>query len=118
MNIQSIIFEPGMFRTPVLAAGAKPSKLAEDPDYADLAAEIQRDLIESDGKQNGDPKKAVKRMIAVIRGEGMALGKEMPKRMPLGKDSLSFMREKCEATLRICAEWSEVIESTDFSNKA
>lgn len=116
MNIQSIIFELGMFRTPVLATGAKPSKLAENLDYADLAAEIQDDLMKSDGKQNGDPKKGVKRMIDVIKGEGMAAGKDMPKRMPLGKDSLSSMREKCEATLRICEEWSEVIESTDFSN--
>ncbi len=49
----------------------------------------------------------------VIRGEGMARGKTMPIRMPLGSDGLEVVRRKCRETLEICEEWEEVIRSTD-----
>lgn len=62
-------------------------------------------------------KKGVERMVDVVRGEGMAAGKEMPKRMPLGKDSLATVKERCLDTLRICEEWSEIIESTNWSDE-
>jgi hypothetical protein len=114
LNIESIVFEPGQFRTTVLTSAIKKSKLAGHPDYASLTAEIQADLINSDGKQRGDPKKGAQRMIDVVKGEGAATGKAIPKRLPLGMDSLKSLREKCSETLVICEEWSALIDSTDI----
>ena len=50
----------------------------------------------------------------VIRGEGMAKGKQMPIRMPLGSDGLEVVRRKCRETLEVLEEWEEVIRSTDY----
>ena len=99
-----------------MSSATKPSSLAADSDYKDLAAEIQADLKKSDGKQKGDPKKGVKRMIDVVTGEGMASGRKVPLRMPLGRDSLVAVREKCEETLRVCEEWEDLIASTDWDD--
>ena len=53
-------------------------------------------------------------MIDVIKGEGVAKGKEMPPRLPLGTDALEVIRSKCLATLKVCDEWEQTIKSTDF----
>jgi hypothetical protein len=77
-----------------------------------LAAEVDALLKASDGKQKGDPRKGAGRMIDVVNSEGRAAGRPMPKRLPLGKDSLKTIREKCKETLRLCDEWEEIIVST------
>lgn len=51
--------------------------------------------------------KKYQRMIDVVTGEGMANGKEMPPRLPLWKDVLQVVREKCLATLELCEEWKD-----------
>ena len=72
-------------------------------------------LIAYNGKQPGDPKKAVERIIDVPKSEGMVAGRPMPPRLPLGADSLAAIRAKCEATLKICDEWESLITSTDIA---
>lgn len=67
-----------------------------------------------DGNQRGDTIKCVERMIDVVKSEGIATGRAMPKRMPLGPDSMEIMRTKCLETLKICDEWEDVICSTDL----
>ena len=76
--------------------------------------EIQTTLTAHHGNQPGDPKKAVERMVDVLKSEGMAAGRTMPPRMPLGPDALAGVRAKCEATLKICDEWEGLIGSTDI----
>lgn len=44
----------------------------------------------------------------------MAVGKEMPFRLPLGTDGMSVVREKCLHLLKVCEKWQELIQSTDF----
>jgi len=41
----------------------------------------------------GNLKKGVERMVGMVRGDGMTAGKEMPKWMPLGKDSLTAVKK-------------------------
>ncbi len=113
-GIQSIIFEPGQFRTPVLSSARKTSDYSTDADYKDVIEEVGKDLENSNGAQKGDPQKGVSRMIDVVKGEGMAQGRIMPLRMPIGPDSLRAMREKCEETLRVCGKWEGLIGSTNF----
>ena len=84
-------------------------------DNMKLYDEIQGALTAYHGNQRGDPKKAAERMVDVLRSEGMAAGRTMPPRMPLGPDALAGVRAKCEATLKICDEWEGLISSTDFA---
>lgn len=62
----------------------------------------------------GDPKKAVARMIELVRGTGFAEGKKVPLRVPLGSDSWSRVKTKCEETLEICQEWEDMAKSVDI----
>ena len=48
-----------------------------------------------DGNQRGDSVKCVERVIDVVKSEGMAAGRSMPKRLPLGSDTMEFVRAKC-----------------------
>ena len=79
--------------------------------------EIHAAITAQHGKQRGDPKKAAERMVDVLKSEGMAAGRTMPARMPLGPDSLAAIRAKCEATLKICEEWEGLISSTDVARE-
>ena len=76
---------------------------------------VQEAIQWRNGKQPGDMQKAVQRIVDVVRSEGMATGRPMPKRLPLGSESLEIIKEKCFETLRICNEWEHIITSTDFS---
>lgn len=67
-----------------------------------------------DGNQRGDSVKCVERMIDVVKSEGMAAGRPMPKRLPLGPDSMEIIRAKCMETLKICDDWEDIICSTDL----
>ena len=67
-----------------------------------------------DGNQRGDSVKCVERMIDVVKSEGMAAGRPMPKRLPLGPDSMEIMRTKCLETLKLCDDWKDLICSTDL----
>jgi hypothetical protein len=53
-------------------------------------------------------------MIDVVKGEGVAKGKETPARLPIGQDSLGVVRTKCKDTLKICDEWDKVIATTNY----
>lgn len=116
-DIRFIIFEPGYFSTEVFSPkniSHPPSSLPEYKGFNAVAAQNERLLYE---RQNGDARKAVARMIDVLTGSGMASGKELPPRLPLGSDCLAVVRNKCLATLKICDEWEKLIVSTDASKE-
>jgi len=50
--------------------------------------------------ESGDSTKARTRMIELVNGTGMAVGKTVPLIGPLG--SLTRIKDKCEDTLKIC----------------
>jgi len=113
-GIKSIIFNPGHFRTKIIS----PENVKYEIDPIDAYAEINKAVMAGgaarDGNQPGDPSKAVERMIDVVRGEGMAAGKDLPKMLPLGSDAMAVIKKKCLETLEICKEWEAVVNSTDF----
>jgi hypothetical protein len=82
-------------------------------DYDDMRNGIAQFVEGMNGSQPGDPKKAAKVMIDVVKGEGVAEGKVWPERLPLGTDVLATVRKRCEGNLEICNEWEDVIRSTD-----
>ena len=114
-GIKTIIFEPGYFRTQALSQ----KNIKHEPSSIAAYAELDKMSItfeqQAYGNEPGDPKKAVERMIDVVKGEGMARGKPTPPRLPLGTDGLKVMMDKCQATLEICKEWEAFIKSTDVT---
>lgn len=99
-------------------------------------------LIDRAGKEPGDPEKAVKVLVDVVKGEfrawdsspffflgpfvqfslsylssiageGVALNKPTPKWLTLGRDSVEDIRDKCALVLKQVEEWEEVACATD-----
>lgn len=83
-------------------------------DYEELSTGIAGFIASSNNSQPGDPRKLVERIIDVVKSEGMAAGRPIPPRLPIGRDALAAIRKKCEDTLRLCEEWEGLITSTDF----
>lgn len=54
-------------------------------------------------------------MIELVKGTGMAAGKQIPLRVPLGTDGWERIKAKCEETIQICEDWEEVAKSTDYT---
>ncbi|KAF1959196.1 NAD(P)-binding protein [Byssothecium circinans] len=113
-GIQTIIIEPGYFRTKIFDPSNIVIDVLPNEAYKEVNEGMQKLAQAVNGNQPGDPKKAAERIIDVVRSEGMAVGRTLPKRLPLGQDSLADIRKKCTETLKICDEWGELISSTDF----
>lgn len=83
------------------------------PDYADFSKALLHGLSQEDQNQRGDPVKLVEIIVDLVRREGIAAGREIPFRLPLGLDVYDDMKAKCEETLKLLEEWKDVIRSTD-----
>jgi hypothetical protein len=68
----------------------------------------------SDGKQAGDPVKAVERIIDVVQGTGVGAGKTGCLRLPLGRDCMARAKVKVEELRTNLDEMEEIACSTDF----
>jgi hypothetical protein len=62
----------------------------------------------------GDVSKGAEIIVDVLTGTGVAEGKVMPLRLPLGTDAYAIIKEKCESSIALLEEWKEVMCSTDY----
>jgi NAD(P)-dependent dehydrogenase (short-subunit alcohol dehydrogenase family) len=111
-GLKVLIVEPGYCRTPVF------NKIqhveARIPEYAQFNEAVRQAEAALTENSPGDPERAVARMIELVKGTGFAEGKQVPLRVPLGSDSWSRVKAKCEETLEICREWEELAKSVDI----
>ncbi|KAK4105632.1 NAD(P)-binding protein [Parathielavia hyrcaniae] len=114
-------FEPGYTRTGFLSSGAGGGadhriKTARQMDlyHGTGAEELRKALNAADGNQPGDVVKSARVIVDVLTRDGVAKGREIPARLPLGSDCLEGVRNKCESTLKMVKEWDEVISSTMY----
>ncbi|KAF5253932.1 hypothetical protein FANTH_1257 [Fusarium anthophilum] len=111
-GLKVLIVEPGYCRTPVFnkIQHVEP-RVPEYAQFNDAVRQAEATLTES---SPGDPGKAVARMIELVKGIGMAEGRKVPLRVPLGSDSWLRIKTKCEETLQICREWEDLAKSVDI----
>ncbi|RWA10994.1 hypothetical protein EKO27_g4132 [Xylaria grammica] len=95
-EIKVLLIEPGIFRTHVFSK-ISPTRRAI-------------------GNEPDDATKAVAVMINLVNGTGVAAGKTIPLRVPLGSDGLAVIRAKGDRIVQICDEWEEVAKSTDYKS--
>ena len=86
-------------------------------DYEALFASLHSFAKAGNGKQPGDPTKGVDCMIDVLKGEGVAKGRTMPKRLPLGLDTIESVKTRCNELIGIVNEWEDVIGSTNYDEE-
>lgn len=118
---QKSIERPGIRRERItyhiLGDGRSQFTRPADPlaDY-DRVLEILRTRQEqTDGKQPGCPKRAMKLARDIVRHEGYLVGKtELPLRIFMGSDAIATVRMKCLETLAVAEEYEAIARCTDI----
>ncbi|KAI1073701.1 NAD(P)-binding protein [Whalleya microplaca] len=62
----------------------------------------------------GNAPDMIAKVIQIVKGTGVAAGREIPLRIPFGSHCLAEMRRKIEQLLKTYEEWESVANSTDF----
>ncbi|EPS39210.1 hypothetical protein H072_6981 [Dactylellina haptotyla CBS 200.50] len=113
-GIKTLLIEPGRFRTMLLSGEKMKAATSSVGDYQGTYEKQLEYLAKEDRAQPGDPVKLVNIIVDLVRGEGVAEGKEVPFRVPIGTDCYEEVRGKCEQTLSVLGDWETVIKSTDY----
>ena len=110
-----LIVEPAAFRTENMFAS--PS-FEGNPiaDYDSMREGSKARVKQIDGTQPGDPVKAMRVLVDVVRGEGVAADKEWPLFLPLGREAEEAIRSKFKELDGVLGEWGEVIRDTRLDN--
>ncbi|GAB7044726.1 MULTISPECIES: SDR family NAD(P)-dependent oxidoreductase [Catenuloplanes] len=107
LGITVLIVEPGAFRTAFCGPGVVVSRPM--PEYEATAGATRTGLLALDGRQPGDPRKAV----AAIR-EALAAPRP-PLRLPLGDDALDALLTHLDDVRAELLEWEKVGRSTNLA---
>jgi NAD(P)-dependent dehydrogenase (short-subunit alcohol dehydrogenase family) len=105
-GIGVIIVEPGPFRTDFLGRSIAAAKRAM-PEYAESVT-IRAYRESNDGKQAGDPMKAVKLILKAVDAD------KPPLHLPLGKRAYAIIRAKFAAFTKSMDEWEAEATATEF----
>lgn len=107
LNIRVTIVEPGPFRTNFSGSSHAKSKKRID-DYNETAGKRIELILNSYGKQEGDPDKAAAAILKVLNSENP------PLRLPLGKGAVEGMKNKIRMITDELAEWETTALETSF----
>jgi NAD(P)-dependent dehydrogenase (short-subunit alcohol dehydrogenase family) len=88
LGIRVLIVEPGAFRTSLFGSAFR--TMPELPAYAETVGPTRKYVVESAGKQPGDPVKAARAIADAVAAGAPTL------RLPLGADAISFIRAKLD----------------------
>lgn len=145
--IDGLAREVGFFGIKVLSldAGGFASQLARtapgnappSQEYTALMGGIEQALHWQAEHPGGDVAKFARLIIDLVKGEGVAEGKQIPLRfrkgpkdlieeweqagleeiplfLPAGSDAIETVKGRCEAMLRVISQWEGIIKSTDI----
>ncbi|ESK86994.1 short chain dehydrogenase [Moniliophthora roreri MCA 2997] len=114
-SIRVLIVEPGAFRTEGIVSASPYNPTGSIPEYNAIRQRIHSYFTEQvEGKQRGDPEKAVQLIVDVVKGEGSAAGRSWPLYLPLGADAVEAVKEKCERMMSVVDEWRDLTSNLDF----
>jgi NAD(P)-dependent dehydrogenase (short-subunit alcohol dehydrogenase family) len=108
LGIRVTIVEPGPHRTRFLSAGSVKWSETEIGDYAESVGEGREQLRALDGRQPGDPARAVQAMIQAVESG------DPPRRLPLGEMALDHIRARLAARLEELELWAGLSATSDF----
>lgn len=118
-GIQVTAIEPGYFRTDLLESGnaTVPKSPMKEYDGTPAHATVDR-LAGISHQQDGDPVKGASVIIDVLTQSGVAAGRPIPLRLPVGPDSIVDIGNKCRSILALLEDWKDVVSSTNHDNAA
>lgn len=112
-GIKPLIIESGIFNTEVM----------RNIHHVDSRVPFWKPLndaarIRGEGNYQNPPGNTVEmisKVIQIVKGTGVAQGREIPLRIPFGSDCLAALREKVQTLQKTYDEWESVAKSTDFA---
>jgi NAD(P)-dependent dehydrogenase (short-subunit alcohol dehydrogenase family) len=107
LGISVTIVEPGPFRTKFLGKAGGEAK-RKIPAYGQTAGKMRAYFTEQDGKQPGDPLKAVEAMVKAVEAE------HPPLHLLLGASTLPRVKAKIEALQKDLAAWEATTVGADY----
>lgn len=107
LGIHVTIIEPGPFRTEFLGTSGKTGK-DEIADYQQTSGKTREYFEQQNGKQPGDPQKAVEAIVAAVSAP------KPPLHLLLGKLALDRFRAKMKSFDADIAAWEETTLGADF----
>jgi NADP-dependent 3-hydroxy acid dehydrogenase YdfG len=107
LGLRVTIIEPGPFRTDFLGRSGVVAK-TRIADYDSTAGNMRKYFAENDGKQKGDPLRAVYAMMQVVDSP------QPPLRLLLGASALERSRNKLSNWEKEIAAWEKVTVGADF----
>jgi NADP-dependent 3-hydroxy acid dehydrogenase YdfG len=107
LGIRVTIIEPGPFRTDFLGRSGVVAK-TRIADYDATAGNMRKYFAENDGKQKGDPLRAVHAMMQVVESPNP------PLRLLLGASALQRLRSKLANWEKEIDAWEQVALGADF----
>ncbi|MGH8188801.1 MAG: short-chain dehydrogenase/reductase, partial [Steroidobacteraceae bacterium] len=102
------IVEPGSFRTEFLSAASLETATTRIADYESSAHAVVNRLKARDGRQPGDPIRAVQVIIEAINSP------QPPRHLLLGSDVLQRLEERQQQFTDEIARWRAATLSTDL----
>jgi len=106
-GVNVLIVEPGPFRTEFAGRSMVVSEQVIE-DYASTSGMRRATLKNVDGKQKGDPVRAARAILQAVNAP------QPPRRLALGADALSVMREKVGQMQKDWETWEEVSLKADY----
>jgi NAD(P)-dependent dehydrogenase (short-subunit alcohol dehydrogenase family) len=110
LGIHATVVEPGLFRTEFLDVTSLTRTSRVIDDYAGTVGEMRSFATEVNKKQPGDPVKLAKALILLANAE------KPPVHLPMGKDTLTFFKEKMDLFEKDIEVWFDVITGTDHDD--
>jgi NAD(P)-dependent dehydrogenase (short-subunit alcohol dehydrogenase family) len=112
LGIGVTVVAPGAFRTDFRAPGSIKESATRISDYDDTAGKGRTGTQQGHGKQQGDPARGARAIIATVEAE------RSPIHLPIGGDALDQIRNRLDDMRRETDAWESVIRSTDFETIA
>lgn len=108
-GIRVLIVEPSRFRTGFNGAGVLEFAEASET-YRDVLAGVRADMAGTDGRQEGNPKRAAEIIVYLAHAE------EVPLRLPLGREAVERISGVHRRGLQEVERWAEIARSADFAD--
>jgi NADP-dependent 3-hydroxy acid dehydrogenase YdfG len=110
LGISVTIVEPGPFRTKFLGKAGGEAK-RRIPEYDQTSGKMRTYFTEQDGKQPGDPQKAVDAIVKAVEAA------HPPLHLLLGASTIPRVKAKIEALQKDLAAWESTTLGADYSDR-
>ncbi|KAG5764230.1 hypothetical protein H9Q69_012904 [Fusarium xylarioides] len=121
LGINVHVFVIGRFRTGILGEKSKNEKLSTQggiADYTNAKNSLAQSLVDSHGRQPGDPVRAAEKIVDVGKRQNLTSDQaaKIPLRIPLGAEAVAVMRHKSLDTLALLDTWYQFSAEADFED--